>query len=96
MNMTGGEGVDKLYTDEVHKLYEAVLQKARLKFERIPAEFFRELARQMPEESKYTFFYKGDKVVGVCSAMTSPVYHCMLYCGVDYELKNPEADICST
>jgi predicted N-acyltransferase len=51
----GGEGVAELFTDDVHKLYLAVLDRAEVKFERLPAEFFREIARELPNNSWFTF-----------------------------------------
>ena len=51
----GGEGVAELFTDDVHKLYLEVLDRAEVKFERLPAEFFREIARELPDNSWFTF-----------------------------------------
>lgn len=51
----GGEGVPELFTDDVHKLYLAVLDRAEVKFERLPADFFREIARELPDNSWFTF-----------------------------------------
>lgn len=51
----GGEGVPELFTDDVHKLYLEVLDRAEVKFERLPAEFFREIARELPDNSWFTF-----------------------------------------
>ncbi len=90
--LKGGEGVAELFTDEVHQLYQAVFDRAQVKFEWVPAAFFRELARQLPEESRFTFIERGSQVVGFCCALNSTVYHNMLYCGVDYDL-NAEGDV---
>lgn len=92
VNLKGGEGADKLITDDVYKLYEAVYDKAQVKLEKAPIEFFRELARRLPDESKFTFLYQGERVVGFCCAVTSPTCHYMIYCGVDYDL-NPVGDV---
>lgn len=51
----GGEGVPELFTDDVHKLYLAVLERAEVKLERLPAEFFREIARELPNNTWFTF-----------------------------------------
>jgi hypothetical protein len=63
-----------------------------VKFEILSAEFFREIARQLPEESRFTFIYKDDRIVGFCLGIHSAGMHYMLLCGVDYEL-NPQADL---
>jgi predicted N-acyltransferase len=92
VQMTGRNGVDQIYTDDVHKLYEAVLEKATVKFEKLPPAFFRELARQLPDESAYTFIYDGDRIVAfACSLFTTGVYH-QMFVGVNYEL-NPQWDL---
>ena len=40
VHLRGGDGADQVYTDEVHKLYDGVLDRAKVRFERLPAEFF--------------------------------------------------------
>jgi predicted N-acyltransferase len=86
LHLRGGEGIDKLYTDDVHRLYLAVLRHAEVKLECLPAEFFRELARQFPEDAAFTLIYQGPRVVGfVCSVLERENYH-NLFCGFDYEL----------
>lgn len=92
VQMLGGDGADLIYTDEVHKLYEAVLSRASVKLERLPAEYFRALARQMPENTSFTFIYQGDRVVAfAASVFEDQTYH-QMFVGVDYEL-NPQVDL---
>ena len=88
----GGEGVAERYTDDVHRLYQAVFERAEVKFEHLPADFFREFARQLPESSRFTFLYSGEQVVGFCCALASEGRYDMLYCGIDYDC-NAEADV---
>ncbi|HVW01813.1 MAG TPA: GNAT family N-acetyltransferase, partial [Planctomycetaceae bacterium] len=86
VQMLGGEGADQVCTDDVHRLYLNVLDKAKVKLEQLPAEFFRELARQLPQQSAYTFVYQGDRVVAfACSIFSDDVFH-QMFVGVDYEL----------
>lgn len=92
VHVRGREQADQLYTDAMHTLYENVFARAQVKFEKVPAEFFRELARQMPEEACFTFAYQGERPAGFVCALTSGVYHNMLYCGVDYEV-NAAGDV---
>jgi predicted N-acyltransferase len=92
VQLKGGDGVERIYTDEVHRLYENVLEKATVKLEKLPAEFFREMARQMPDASAFTFIYREDQVVAfAASAFTNSIYH-QMFVGVDHEL-NPECDL---
>lgn len=92
VHMRGGEGADKVYTDEVHELYMAVYRRAAVKFEILPAEFFRELARQLPDDSYFTFIYLEERVVGFCVGVQCPAMHYMLLCGIDYQV-NADSDL---
>lgn len=88
----GRDGVDHLFDDDVHRLYLNVLDRAEVRFERIPVAFFRELARQLPDESCFTIARKGDRIVGFCCAVASHDAYNMLFCGLDYSI-NAEADL---
>lgn len=82
----GGTGFDELYTDDVHRLYLAVLNRAPIQLERLPAQFFRELARQLPQDSAFTLIYQGERIVGfTCGLFHQQSYH-NFFCGFDYEL----------
>ena len=88
----GAEHLDALFTEDVHQLYLAVLERAEVKLERLPAEFFRELARRFPDEIAFTFIYRGERIVAfVCGLFHSDEY-LNLFCGLDYRL-NEEADL---
>ena len=91
-HVRNGAAVARLYTDEVHKLYLAVLARAEVKLEQLPASFFRELGRQLPHEIVLTTARQGDRVCGfVCSLHLGEQYF-NLFCGVDYQL-NEMADL---
>jgi predicted N-acyltransferase len=90
--LRGRDGVERLFTDDVHRLYLNVLNRAHVKFERIPANFFRHLARQLPDESHFTFIRQNDRIVAFCCGVGSPGAHTMLFCGLDYSL-NAQADL---
>jgi len=90
--LRGRDGVDQLFTDDVHRLYLNVLDRAHIRFEKVPAEFFRELARQLPDESCFTFLRQEGRIVAFCCGVASRGAHSMLYCGLDYSL-NAEADL---
>jgi predicted N-acyltransferase len=78
------ESIKRVYTPEVHQLYEAVFAKAKNKLECLPLEFFRELARQFPDDISLTTVYQEERIVAfnweLCTGQT---YH-FLYCGLDY------------
>jgi hypothetical protein len=77
---------DQIYTDEVHRLYEAVLDHADIKFERIPASFFREIAKRFGDQAIFTFVYHMDTIVSfLFSLRTDRVYH-MMFIGLSYEV----------
>jgi predicted N-acyltransferase len=90
--LRGRDGVERLFTDDVHRLYLNVLNRAHVKFERIPADFFRELARQLPDESCFTLIRQNDRIVAFCCGVGSPGAHTMLFCGLDYSL-NAQVDL---
>lgn len=92
VQMRGGDGADQIYTDEVHRLYDNVLDRATVKLERLPAEYFRALARNYPENSAFTFIYQGDRVVAfAASVFAGNTFH-QMFVGIDYDL-NPQVDL---
>jgi len=92
VRMTGGDGADRIFTDDVYRLYEAVHDHVEVKRQKVPVEFFRELARQIPDQSSFIFIYQGDRVVAfTCSLFNEAVYRSVL-CGFDYNL-NPRCDL---
>ena len=92
VHRAGGDGVDELFSDDVHRLYEAVLERATVRFERLPAAFFREVARQMPDNSLFTFVNQGDRVVAFAATIFSEELFDQMFIGLDYRL-NPECDL---
>lgn len=92
VQMTGRDGVDRIFTDDVYQLYEAVYERAKMKLEKLPAAFFHELASHLPDQTAFTFIYDRDRVVAFAvSVFTSSVCHHM-FLGFDYEL-NPKCDL---
>jgi predicted N-acyltransferase len=88
----GAEHIDSLFTDDVYRLYLSVLERAEVKLECLPAQFFRELARRFPQEAAFTLVYQGERVVAFdCGLFHGDVYS-NLFCGVDYGL-NKEAEL---
>ena len=86
------DAVADRFPDSAHALYVAVFQKAAIKFERLPAEFFREIARAFGDDSQWTFVFRGDEIVGFVMSIHHPRMHTMLLCGMDYTV-NAETDL---
>lgn len=91
-HLRGRDGVERLFTDDVHRLYLNVLDRAATRFECVPAEFFRQLALRLPDESCFTVIRRGERIVGFCCGVAAGKAHTMLFCGLDYSL-NAEADL---
>jgi predicted N-acyltransferase len=82
----GCDGADQLFTPEVYELYLNVLNRAEVRFECVPAGFFKELARQLPNESCFTILRKGDRIVAFHCALAGGEQHALLLVGLDYSL----------
>jgi Peptidogalycan biosysnthesis/recognition len=87
-----GPTIERLFTDEVHRLYLAVLERAEVKLECLPAEFFRTLARQFPRDIHFTFAYRNERIVGFVCGLFHGEHYFNLFCGVDYAV-NDESDL---
>ncbi|WP_397570380.1 GNAT family N-acetyltransferase [Schlesneria sp. T3-172] len=88
----GRDGIEHLITPEVYELYVRVLERADVKFERIPLSFFHELARQMPDDSHYTIIRKGEKIVGFGCAVAGMGQHSLIVMGLD-DASNRDTDL---
>jgi predicted N-acyltransferase len=92
VELFGRDGVADLYTAAVHRLYEAVANRSAVQFEHLPAEFPRELARRMPDNTVFTLIYRDADIVGFSMSLVSErTFHGMVL-GVDYEV-NAEAEV---
>lgn len=80
------------YTENVHKLYEAVVARAEIQLEVLPREFFLELVRQFPNQTSLTLIYNGECVVALNWGLRNGLVHHFLFCGMDYSLTD-KADI---
>ncbi|MDA1012900.1 MAG: GNAT family N-acetyltransferase [Planctomycetota bacterium] len=92
----GGDGVAEMFSDQVHELYLAVLERAEVRFEVLPAEYFRELARQLPDNSWFTFVIdesqSGSPIIAFASSVFSRKSYHQMFVGVRYDLKS-ESDL---
>jgi predicted N-acyltransferase len=79
------EVVDRLFNDEAHELYSAVVARSETKLEMLPPAFFREMVRQLPGNCEISFALDGDTVLGFGLCLyTEDEYH-PLFLGVDYD-----------
>jgi len=82
----GPVDLPRVYTDEVHRLYEAVEERSSYRLEHYPAEFIRELGRQFGNDASLTCIYQDRRLVAfTIGLMRDSIYH-NLYSGVDYDL----------
>jgi predicted N-acyltransferase len=83
----GPVDLPRVYTDEAHRLYEAVQQRSMYRLELYPAEFIRELGRQFGDDASLTCIYRDQKLVGFTIGLArGSIYH-NLYSGLDYDLR---------
>lgn len=92
IHLLGGEGVDRLLTDDVHQLYRDVFDRAEVRFEELPPEFFREVARQLPDSSLFTFIYERDRIRAFAMTLFSGELSHQMFIGLDYEV-NAQCDL---
>ncbi len=87
-------GIDALphYTDEVHRLYEEVVQRAEVRLECLPRSFFQQLVRHFPEAAQWTAVWRGDAIVAFAWGLACPDSYQNLFIGLDYRY-NAEADL---
>jgi predicted N-acyltransferase len=84
----GRDHAAELYTDDVHRLYEAVADQSEVEFGYLPAEFFRELARKLPDNTVFTYVYRDDQIVGFLASLFSETTFHGLFVGLDYSLNS--------
>lgn len=82
-----GDQMAALYTDELHELYLAVHERAEYRLERLPAAFFRGMARAFGDLAQLTLVLGGerrDTPVGFAASLTAGDVRYALYAGMDY------------
>lgn len=88
----GGPELEEMYSDEVHKLYLAVVDRAESKLEVLPREFFLAMAREFRDGISFTYATKDGRIVGFNWALRSGNTYRFMFCGIDYKL-NEGADL---
>jgi predicted N-acyltransferase len=84
VHLHDAEEIRRVYSADVHRLYEAVVARATVKLETLPLEFFRELTRRLPDLVGLTVIYDRDRIVAFNWGMMDGRVHHFLFCGMDY------------
>ncbi|HUG20833.1 MAG TPA: GNAT family N-acetyltransferase [Planctomycetaceae bacterium] len=90
--MNGGAGADRIFTPQVYKLYEHVYSHAGVRLEKLSPKVFPELARQLPDNTDFTFIYDGDEVIAFAASMFCPESFHQMFVGYD-ESRNADSDL---
>jgi predicted N-acyltransferase len=84
VRLTNLRDIARVYTADVHRLYETVAMKSETRLEVLSHHFFLELARQLPGQLALTVAYREERVIGFTwELVDGTVYH-FLFMGVDY------------
>jgi predicted N-acyltransferase len=84
VRLTNLRDIARVYTPEVHRLYETVAMKSETRLEVLSHHFFLELARQLSDQLFLTVAYREDRLIGFTwELLDGQVYH-FLFMGVDY------------
>lgn len=84
--------IRRVYTPDVHRLYEAVVAKTDLKLEVLPHYFFHAFAEQLPGRATLSVVYRQDRPIAFAWGLASDTEHQGLFLGIDYE-HNSECDL---
>ena len=84
--------VGRLFTPAVHQLYAQVFERSETKVEFMPAEFFRQLAVELPDDSRYQFVMEGNRVLGFGVSIRCGLSYHPLLAGIDYS-RNAQYDL---
>jgi predicted N-acyltransferase len=76
------------YTDEVHRLYLAVAERAEARLETLPAEFFRRLLVGCGDAVRLTAVYRQSRIVAFAWGIHLGRTYQNLFVGVDYALNS--------
>jgi predicted N-acyltransferase len=87
-----GDAAADVFTDQVHQLYAAVVNRSHVQFEKVPATFFRDLYRTLPGNAALTAIYRDDQIVAFASSLYSDTTFHGLYIGLNYDL-NSQSDL---
>ena len=90
--LTDTAAILRLYSPDLHRLYEAVALGSKHRLELLPISFFLGMARRLPGLVGLTVVFVGDRVAAFnWNILHEGVYH-FLFAGLDYDL-NASADL---
>ncbi len=89
--LSGGDSLAARFTDDVHRMYLAVVEKSPLRLEVLSAEWFRQMARGLERESAWTAIYEGDHLLAWAYGLLLGGTYQSLFGGVDYA-RNAQTD----
>ena len=72
--------------DEVHTLYLQIYHKQEISLEKLSPDFFRNISKNMPEETKFFLWRIDNKLVAFALCLVSGDYFIDYYLGFDYAL----------
>jgi predicted N-acyltransferase len=90
--LTDALQIQLVYTTEVHNLYDQVVDKSDMKFERLTVEFFHQLVTRLEGQVELVVFSESKKIIAFGWCLESDSIYYMLYMGLDYE-RNAELDL---
>jgi hypothetical protein len=79
-----GEAALARYTDDVHRLYESVVDRAEVRLECLPRSFFEQLVRHFPAEVRFLAVVKEGRIVGFSWGLLTGGTYQSLFIGLDY------------
>ena len=85
---TDAETICQLYTEELHKLYLAVVARSESKLEILPPVFFHQLARQFSGQAALTGLVKDGRILAFNWSIRSDSKYQFLFCGIDYSVNH--------
>jgi len=83
---TDPETIRKLYTEELHQLYYAVVERSENKLEVLPLTFFHELTRQFPQQLALTGLVRDNQIHAFNWSLNTESGYQFMFCGMDYSI----------
>lgn len=84
--VSNGERVAEQFTEAMHGMYLAVVERSKVKLEVLSREWFQAMARQFAEESVWLAIYDGDQLLAWAYGLRFGNGYHSLFGGVNYEL----------
>ncbi len=92
VRLTSPSDIRRVYTPEVHRLYEAVAMNSETRLEVLSHRFFLELVRQLSGRLALTVVYQEDRLIGFTWELVDGSVYRFLFIGLDYS-QSAETDL---